>query len=86
MESISYGSSKLSHLGQIKLLKHFSVEFCLAHSAKNYFSALIRKYFIEAVAKKLTKYLRTTVSTECVWMYSLTPASQCQGFSSMSTM
>lgn len=31
---------------------------------------------MEAVAKKLTKYVRTAVIFECVWVYSLTQACQ----------
>lgn len=38
VESISCGSSKLSHFGQIELLKHFGVGFCLStFSKKNVF-------------------------------------------------
>lgn len=45
MEYISYGSSKLSHLGQIKLLKHFSVEFCLSTFSKKLFFSSHQKIF-----------------------------------------
>lgn len=45
MESVSYGSSKISHLGQIKLLKHFSVGFCLSTFSKKLFFSSHQKIF-----------------------------------------